>query len=162
MEAAVTAEERGPQVGGAEDFLASFDALAQAIRRARGAAPQDRPGLLTFSQYALLTPLATNHAARVSDLATEAGIAPSTATRILDALERRAIVRRDRSDEDRRQVTVTLTDQGRQTLSRQHTWMRGRQLAFFEQLPGTERELVADLLLRLSTLIDELAAGPAA
>jgi hypothetical protein len=40
--------------------------------------------------------------------------------------------------------------------------MRGRQLAFFEALPGTERDLVADLLLRLSTLIDELAAGPAA
>jgi DNA-binding MarR family transcriptional regulator len=161
MDGVVTAEERVPP-GETEDFLASFDALAQAVRRARGAAPQDRLGLLTFSQYALLTPLSANHAARVSDLAAEAGIAPSTATRILDALERRAIVRRDRSDVDRRRVTVTLTDAGRRALSRQDAWMRGRQRAFFEELPGAERELVADLLLRLSTLIDELAAGPAA
>ncbi len=146
---------------GAADFLASFDTLTQAIRRARGAAPQDRPDLLTFSQYALLTPLSHNHGARVSDLAAEAGIAPSTATRILDALERRAIVRRDRSDADRRQVTVTLTAEGRRTLGLQDAWMRGRQRAFFEELPAAERELVADLLLRLATLIDELAGGPA-
>ena len=144
---------------GTGDFLTSFDALAAAIRRARGATAQD--GQLTFSQYALLTPLADIRAARVSDLATEAGIAPSTATRILDALERRAIVRRDRSERDRRQVTVTLTDTGRETLSRQDAWMRGRQREFFAQLPEAERELVADLLLRLSHLIDDLAAGPA-
>ncbi|MFZ0042492.1 MAG: MarR family transcriptional regulator [Solirubrobacteraceae bacterium] len=155
---AVTAQASEEENG--QEFLASFDALAQAIRRARGAVAQDRPGQLTFSQYALLTPLATNHAARVSDLAAEASIAPSTATRILDALERRAIVRRDRSDEDRRQVRITLTELGRRTLCAQDEWMRGRQRAFFEELPDVERELVADLLLRLSKLIDELAAGP--
>jgi DNA-binding MarR family transcriptional regulator len=144
----------------ADSFLASFDSLAQAIRRARGAAPQDRPGQLTFSQYALLTPLADAEAARVSDLAAQAGIAPSTATRILDALERRAIVCRNRSDADRRQVTVTLTPVGREALCRQDTWMRGRQRAFFDGLPDAERALAGDLLVRLADLIDELAAGP--
>lgn len=164
---AVPAQDRSPSVpaqpppsAAAEGFLASFDSLAQAIRRARGAAPQDRPGLLTFSQYALLTPLAETEAARVSDLATQAGIAPSTATRILDALQRRAIVCRNRSDADRRQVTVTLTPVGRATLCRQDAWMRGRQRAFFDGLPTGERELVSDLLVRLADLIDELAAGP--
>ena len=58
----------------------------------------------------MLQALTEREHARVSDLATEAGIAPSTATRILDALERRAIVTRTRSREDRRGVTVTLTD----------------------------------------------------
>jgi hypothetical protein len=38
--------------------------------------------------------------------------------------------------------------------------MRGRQRAFYEQLPDAERELVADLLVRLAGLIDDLAAGP--
>ena len=141
-------------------FLSAFDTLAQAIRRARGANAQPSDDLLTFSQYALLQSLDGGATARVSDLAGGAGISPSTATRILDALERRAIVRRHRSPEDRRGVTVTLTDHGRQTLDRQAAWMRGRQRAFYEQLPGAERELVADLLGRLATLIDELAAGP--
>jgi DNA-binding MarR family transcriptional regulator len=155
--------EPGPDqapVTTAEDFLLSFDAFAQAVRRARGAPAQDRPGALTLSQYALLQALSGTEAARVRDLATDAGIAPSTATRILDALERRAIVRRTRSVEDRRGVTVTLTDLGRETLSRQDAWVRGRQRAFYDELPPTERALVSDLLVRLAALIDKLAAGP--
>jgi DNA-binding MarR family transcriptional regulator len=160
---AVAAREELREACAAADgdaFLSAFDTLAQAIRRARGANAQPSDHLLTFSQYALLQSLDGCATARVSDLAGGAGISPSTATRILDALERRAIVRRHRSPEDRRGVTVTLTDHGRQMLDRQAGWMRGRQRAFYEQLPGEERELVADLLVRLATLIDELAAGP--
>jgi DNA-binding MarR family transcriptional regulator len=146
---------------GADEFLAGFDSLAQAVRRARGApAQQDRGGLRTFSQYALLQTLSVGATARVSDLAGAAGISPSTATRILDALERREIVSRARSSEDRRGVTVGLTELGRRTLDRQAGWMQGRQRAFYEELPAAERELVADLLVRMAGLIDELAAGP--
>ncbi len=100
-----------PEPGPEEAFLDAFDALAQAVRRARGASGGEAP--LTLSQYGLLQALSGRPAARVRDLACEAGIAPSTATRILDALERRAIVRRTRSAEDRRGVTVSLTDAGR-------------------------------------------------
>jgi DNA-binding MarR family transcriptional regulator len=145
----------------AEDFLVAFETMAQAVRRARGAVAQDAPGRLTLSQYSLLLPLSESDTARVSDLAAGAGIAPSTASRILDALERRAIVRRTRSEEDRRGVTVTLTEHGRAALGQQHEWIRGRQLDFFEELPAEERLLVSDLLVRLAALIDELSCGPA-
>lgn len=145
----------------AEDFLVAFETLAQAVRRARGAVAQDTAGRLTLSQYSLLMPLSGSDTARVSDLAAGAGIAPSTASRILDALERRAIVRRARSEEDRRGVTVTLTDRGREALGQQHEWMRGRQLEFFDGLPEDEQLLVSDLLVRLAALIDELSCGPA-
>jgi DNA-binding MarR family transcriptional regulator len=145
---------------GAEEFLGSFDALAQAIRRARGAQAAPPEDALTLSQFALLQPLSDRESARVRDLACEAGIAPSTATRILDALERRAIVSRRRSEDDRRGVIVRLTRFGREALCRRDDWMRGRQRAFYEGLPDTERELAPDLLVRLAALIDELAAGP--
>ena len=141
------------------EFLDAFDALAQAIRRARGArAGTERA--LTLSQFSLLQPLAGGRAARVRDLADEAGISPSTATRILDALERRALVRRSRSPDDRRGVTVTLSGLGREAVRTQEDWMRERQRAFFERLPAVERELAPDLLFRLAALIDELAPGP--
>src|SRR5689334_3456426 len=140
-------------------FLASFDAFAQAVRRARGTNSSGN-GTLTLSQYALLQALATREEARVSDLAVEAGITASTATRILDALERRRIIRRERSSHDRRGVTVTLTDFGRDALGHQDGWLRGRQRAFYASLPEVERELAPDLLMRLAALIDELAAGP--
>jgi DNA-binding MarR family transcriptional regulator len=158
--AAVTTVER--EVGRREDderFADAFDTLAQAIRRARGAR-QDDARALSFSQYALLQALAGGRAARVRDLALEAGIAPSTATRILDALERREIVSRTRAEHDRRGVTVTLTALGCEALGRQQAWMRDRQRAFFAALPVSEQALAPDLLVRLAGLIDELAVGP--
>jgi DNA-binding MarR family transcriptional regulator len=149
------------RAGDAEAFLAAFDGFAQAVRRARGATTQaGTNGTLTLSQYALLQVLATRKQARVRELAAEAGITASTATRILDALERRRIIRRTRSDDDRRAVTITLTEFGRHALGNQDEWLRGRQRAFFESLPAVERELAPDLLVRLAQLIDELAAGP--
>jgi DNA-binding MarR family transcriptional regulator len=144
---------------GGDHFVAAFDAFSQAIRRARGVS-SDHPGHLTFSQYALLRTLADRDGAQVSDLAGRAAVTPSTATRILDALERRAIVSRTRSSHDRRGVTVRLTDAGRSALARQDAWMQARQRSFYEHLPEHEQAIAADLLLRMSALIDELAAGP--
>ncbi len=145
----------------AETFHDAFDALAQAIRRARGVAAREVDGL-TWSQYALLRALSGRDGARIGDLAGEAAISPSTATRILDALERRDIVRRRRVPGDRRGVTVALTGRGRIALDRQDAWMRGREQAFFSALPESEQALAPDLLRRLAGLIDELAAGPSA
>ncbi|HTX10242.1 MAG TPA: MarR family transcriptional regulator [Solirubrobacteraceae bacterium] len=166
---------------GASDFLAGFDALAQAVRRARGANGRGRvvidragvanggaPGVngngkdggLTLSQYGLLELLADRQSARVQELAAHAGITPSTATRILDALQRRGVVERTRSDEDRRAVAVSLTEDGRQLVNAEQEWLRGRQRTFYAALPGAEQELAPDLLFRLAALIDELAAGP--
>jgi DNA-binding MarR family transcriptional regulator len=157
---AEAADER-PAEAAQEQFLVAFESLAAAVRRARGAAQSDLPDRLTLSQYGLLAPLAAGGAARISQLAGEAGIAPSTASRILDALERRAIVRRTPSAEDRRGVVVSLTEAGREALARQDAWMRGRRIAFFEDLPAAEQVVVSDLLVRLAALIDELSAGPA-
>jgi DNA-binding MarR family transcriptional regulator len=155
----MTADPDESETGAVEAFLLSFDALAQAVRRARGGSAPD--GGLTLSQYGLLQALSgRRQAARVRDLADEAGVAPSTATRILDALERRAIVRRTRAADDRRGVTVSLTEAGRAALDSQDAWMRARQRVFFDGLPAVERELAPDLLVRLAALIDELAAGP--
>jgi DNA-binding MarR family transcriptional regulator len=149
----------GPVQVPAEAFLDAFDTLASAVRRARGVA-QDGDGALSFSQYALIRALAGRDAARVSELADDADVTPSTASRILDVLERRAMVRRTRIESDRRRVTVTLTDSGRAALVRHDAWMRGRQREFYEALPDPERELAARLLVRMAHLIDELVAGP--
>jgi DNA-binding MarR family transcriptional regulator len=144
----------------AEEFLDAFDLFVQAVRRARGAPAQGGDRALTLSQYALLGGLSDRRDASVRELAAEAGVTASTATRILDALERRGIVSRCRADEDRRVVTITLTPLGRELLTEQDEWLQGRQLAFHAALPEDERRLTPDLLTRLASLIDELAAGP--
>jgi DNA-binding MarR family transcriptional regulator len=144
----------------AGDFLTAFDAFVQAVRRARGATSHAGDGALSLSQYSLLLGLGDREHARVQDLAADAGIAASTATRILDALERRDVVRRTRSSEDRRAVTVALTARGRAVFGEQRDWIRRREREFYATLPQQERELAPDLLVRLAALIDALAAGP--
>jgi MarR family transcriptional regulator, organic hydroperoxide resistance regulator len=145
----------------AEEFLEAFDAFVQAVRRARGASSLDRDHGLTLSQYGVLQPLASSaDGARVRELAEHAGIAPPTATRILDVLDRRGIVQRRRSDEDRRGVSVSLTPYGREVLASEDEWLRARQRSFYAGLPDDERAFVPDLLVRLAGLIDEMAVGP--
>lgn len=144
----------------ADQFLDAFDAFVTAVRRARGASSQNRGRSLTLSQYGLLQPLADSDGARVRELAEQAGIAPSTATRILDALERRGIVDRRPSSGDRRGVSITLTPLGRDVLYDDAEWMRARERDFYARLPADERRMAPALLQRLATLIDELAAGP--
>ena len=155
----MSAVDRDVYDADAEAFLLAFDAFAQAVRRARGA-PAGPPQALTLSQYGLLELLRDHDSARVRDLAEHAGVSAPTATRILDTLERRGLVRRRQSAEDRRGVSITLTDHGRRALGEQHAWLRSRQRIFYGELQPEERELAPTLLTDLAGLIDELAAGP--
>lgn len=139
-------------------FFDAFDAFTRAVRRARGAQPHS-PDSLTLSQYALLEALATREHARVATLALEAGVTASTATRILDALERRGVVRRERIPEDRRAVAVSLTPAGRAALEAQQAWVGGRKRQFVRSLPPQQRALLPAVMYGLAGLIDELAAG---
>ncbi len=143
------------------EFLSAFDGFVQAVRRARGATTHVAGDSLSMSQYSLLLGLEGKQSARVQDLASDAGVAASTATRILDALERREIVVRTRSREDRRSVAVALTERGQTMFAEHRSWARAREREFYAALPGRERELAPDLLQRLAALIDDLASGPA-
>jgi DNA-binding MarR family transcriptional regulator len=142
-----------------DDFLEGFDELARAVRRARGATAAGNGHSLTLSQYALLQPLASGGVRRTGELASEAGITPSTATRIVDVLHRRGIVIREPDGADRRAVAIKLTPEGAQALAGQQEWMRSRQRAFYAALDQEEQEIAADLLRRIAALIDSLAAG---
>jgi DNA-binding MarR family transcriptional regulator len=145
-------------MSGQDDFIEAIEAFAQAVRRARGA-PDRAGGGLSLSQYALLEPLAERDDVRVGDLAGCAGITPPTATRILDALERRGVVRRARSEEDRRAVAVSLTAAGRELLAEQTAWRHEREAVFYATLPAAERAIAPDLMRRMAGLVDELAQG---
>jgi len=161
MSDALTAEVLpGREIEREDQFLATFDELARAIRRARGASNAGNGEALTLSQYGLLQPLAERKQARTGELAEAAGITASTATRILDALERRGLVMRLQAADDRRAVAVRLTSRGRVLLGRHREWIRERQRDFYAGLGPVSRGLAPELLHRLAVLIDDLAAGP--
>ncbi|MDM4765132.1 MarR family transcriptional regulator [Pelomonas sp. SE-A7] len=69
---------------------------------------------LTHAQWAPLLHLRLQGPGPVALLASELNIDPGALTRLLDRLEAKDLVRRERSSEDRRVVIVSLTEQGQQ------------------------------------------------
>jgi DNA-binding MarR family transcriptional regulator len=68
---------------------------------------------VTLAQYRVLVVLASRGPQIVGALAEQLEVLPSTATRLCDRLVRKGLVTREHSVSSRREVEVSLTDQGR-------------------------------------------------
>ena len=139
----------------AERFAAAWDEFVLAIRRAQARGPQS-PDDLTLAQCYLLEPLSRERALPLGQLADSAGVAPPTATRIVDGLEKAGIVRRERSDADRRTVLVSLTPAGRRRFTRKRKELARRRRRLYEALEPAERAQSERLLRHLAELIGQL------
>jgi MarR family 2-MHQ and catechol resistance regulon transcriptional repressor len=73
---------------------------------------------LTISQFAVLEALYHLGPLCQGDLVRKILKSNANLTTVVDSLEKKALVRRDRSGDDRRRVTVHLTDSGRQLIAR--------------------------------------------
>jgi DNA-binding MarR family transcriptional regulator len=139
-----------------EGFTSAWDAFLAATRRARGRAAQAQDGELTLSQFHVLAALSEQSELRIGELALAAGVAPPTATRMLQGLERDGIVKRLSSSEDRRAVSVRLTAKGRRLLDDKRALIAEKRRSLYESLSAAEREQAQQLLARLAEVIDEL------
>ena len=73
---------------------------------------------LTANQWAPLLAIVHGHCDTVAACARETGIDPGAMTRMLDRLEDKGLVRRQRNDDDRRVVNVALTTGGRRIVKK--------------------------------------------
>jgi len=139
-----------------DEFTRAWEAFFRATRRARGRStgPLEGSGL-TLAQYQLLEALRETPRLPVSELATSAGVAPPTATRMLDALVRDGIAERTPCDQDRRVVQITLTDGGRDAVAAAAERIDAGRARVRDQLSAAEQEEAAALLRRLATIVEE-------
>ncbi|SAL66795.1 MarR family transcriptional regulator [Caballeronia peredens] len=70
---------------------------------------------ITSTQASILFMLAVGKCLTAADIAREYGIDASAVTRLIDRLEKRGLLSRLRSEEDRRVVRLALTDEGHAT-----------------------------------------------
>jgi DNA-binding MarR family transcriptional regulator len=98
-----------PDVSDVEDVT---DALLEASKALVGIALRTLPERVTLAQFRALALLESAGAMRSSDLADALDVSPSTATRMCDRLVRAGMVDRVTSEDDRRQVRLTLTPTG--------------------------------------------------
>lgn len=109
---------------------------------------------LSTSQLLVLELLATNAEQTVGHIAEQVGLAQATVTNMVDGLEERRLVARHRSDTDRRQVNVSLTDAGRELLAKAPTALQTRFLDNFAALQDWEKTAILSSLQRLADLME--------
>jgi DNA-binding MarR family transcriptional regulator len=103
---------------------------------------------LSFQQWRIVVVLGQVETARISELAERIGASGPSASRLVQRLRRRGIVRQEVDPDDRRAVRVSLTDQGRELRSRV---VDTRRRLIQETLPGRRSA-------RLATEVDAMAA----
>jgi DNA-binding MarR family transcriptional regulator len=139
-----------------DEFAAAWESFFRAVRRAKGRASAQPPEHgVSLAQYHLLAPLAAGGAQTIGALAEAAAVAPPTATRMLDGLDRDGLVTRTPSATDRRCVTVDLTPAGREALERTGAAITAGRARIADSLSDGEREQAAALLRRLAVVVEE-------
>jgi DNA-binding MarR family transcriptional regulator len=139
-----------------DEFSSAWESFFRATRRARGrtAGALDASGL-SIAQYHLLERLRGCEALTVSELAASAGVAPPTATRMLDVLVRDGIAERRAAEHDRRAVMITLTPAGREAVETAAARVARARARVRDSLTVAEQEQAARLLRRLAAAVEE-------
>ena len=104
---------------------------------------------MTGPQVWAMTVLAESAPIRVTDLARRMYLHPSTVVGILDRLEQQAQVTRTRSEKDHRVVTVSLTEKGRETVSKVPRIAQGLLLKGLKELSDEDLQTTSEGLRRL-------------
>jgi DNA-binding MarR family transcriptional regulator len=129
-------DPRGPASDDLVDaFLNASRALVGVAVRSLAAGDAD----LTLPQHRALVLLALRGPQRIRDLADLLGVNSSTATRHCDRLQRRGLVRRDRSPDDGRAVCVSATEAGRRVVDQVTRARRTQISAILRAMPTRTR-----------------------
>lgn len=106
------------------------------------------------TQLHLLTVLDAIGPTPMSQVAEFVGISPASATAIVDRMIDDSLVARGRSEDDRRQVLVSITRQGRDLLQRAVSSRREQLESVFEHLRDDELAQIVRIMQRLESAIE--------
>ena len=109
---------------------------------------------LTPSQLILMQIIEGGAKATPSFIAREASISQATVTALLDKLEERDLVRRERDDNDKRRFYIALTDKGVRTLRDAPDSLQERFATGFAGLESWEQCFLIAALERTAGLLD--------
>jgi DNA-binding MarR family transcriptional regulator len=152
-----TSVETPPQLSAHEQLGRSFKGAVAAVRRLQGRQTHRSSGAgLSHAQYGLLFGLQPHERLPSSELAYVANLSPAAATEMLDALVAAGLVRRERSERDRRVVLISLTDRGRERVAERRAKYEPRWRAALADFSEDELRSAAAVLDQLSVYFEEL------
>jgi DNA-binding MarR family transcriptional regulator len=145
MTAPLTEDRVPPRDDGAAFLLAQLGAHAAAAF-----ADRVRPLGLTPPQAGVLRLLARHPGQSQRELADALGMHAPRLVPLIDELEGRGVVARDRDPADRRNYAISLTDQGRQLVAELGRVAREHELAITSALDDDQRVQLLTLLRHLA------------
>jgi DNA-binding MarR family transcriptional regulator len=108
--------------------------------------------------YSVLALLAEGSRETQSTIADALTLDPSRLVALLDSLEKRELIARQRDPQDRRRHVVSITAAGEAELDRLREMMRKLEDEYFAPLSAAERKTLHDLLSKLATCNDPRCA----
>ena len=143
-----------------EQLARSFKGAMAAVRRMRGR-ESHRPGELSDAQYSLLFCMRAQDAMPTSELAELAELSAASTTEMLEGLAAADLVKRERSERDRRVVLTSLTERGNELVEARRARYEPRWRAALDEFTEEELVVAATVLDRLRVLFDEIAVEKA-
>jgi DNA-binding MarR family transcriptional regulator len=119
-----------------------------------------QPLELTAMQWEPLLLLALGRADTVAALARECNVDCGAMTRMLDRLEQKQLLQRQRNDSDRRVVNLALTDKGGAAAEEIPAVVREELQRHLADFSPAERELLVQLLGRMLANVSANASAP--
>jgi len=140
-----------------EELRSAFGELLGAERRLRGRDQHRRGGgELSHHQVRALFHLATEPEVTAGCLAKNAELSPASMTAMLDQLEELGYVARRRSAEDRRQVLVRLTDEGRAKVQAKRRMWNEKFLSILAEHSDAELDAAVRVMRTMGGFLDSL------
>lgn len=121
----------------------------------------ERESGLTGPQVWAIKVISSHGTLRVSELAAKMYLHPTTIVGILDRLEKRGLVCRTRSVEDRRVVDVSLTEEGRNLVDHTPEVASNKITKGLESLSDQELTIIYHGFDRLTQILDATNLAPA-
>lgn len=109
---------------------------------------------LTAPQILLLQAIRDKGEVTIGELANEVSLSQATVTTILDRLEKRNLVYRERSEEDKRKVHAYLTDEAAEVLKNAPMPLQEHFAKQFNDLHDWEQTLIISALQRIAQMMD--------
>lgn len=117
---------------------------------------------ITTPQLIILKQIDGEESITVSQLAKQVSLKQATVTDILNRLERKGLVQRQKDTNDRRRVLIKETDAGKQLLEAAPSPLQDTFLEKFKNIEDWKQNMILSSLQLLGTLMadDEISAAP--
>jgi DNA-binding MarR family transcriptional regulator len=139
--------------------LNSIEAVLVALRRVIRATDLHSKHLakttgLTAPQILLLQTIRSKNEMTIGEIANEMSLSQATVTTIIDRLEKRGLVYRERSKEDKRKVHAHLTNEAMETLKSAPIPLQDQFARQYADLQEWEQTMIISSLQRVAQMMD--------